>query len=303
MGTVHRVTSPYHPQTNGQTERFNQTFIKLIRIHAENNPQIWDKWIPFVTMAYRFRQHSSTKFSPFELMFGKQPIDFNNYQLNPTEEQKSQILQRNSEIKQLIESIRPAALKNIEKAQIQQKITQNTDNNISDELLPANSKVMVKSLKLVPAKLSPKYAGPYQVDSQTPQGNYYLRDRTKQILKNSVPRSRLKPVSENIQDDPFLGIDKIIKDRVRKGIKEYYVKWKDYPDSESSWVPESNFSNLECIEDYNNLKNEKSQKQINLKYSSKQKQLSIITNEHKQFTCFMFSFINNNMHKINDYKR
>ena len=264
MGTVHRVTSPYHPQTNGLTERFNETFIKLIRIHAENNPENWDKWIPFVTMAYRIRINSSTKFSPYELMFGRQQNDFNNFQIKQTDENNSQIYQRNFEIKQLIESIRPKALTNIERAQVQQKINQNNNNNVSDEILEPNSKVMVKSLKLVPEKLAPKYSGPLQIDSQTAKGNYYLRDRTKRLLSSSIPKSRLKPISDNIADDPFLDIDKIIKDRVRSGIKEYFVKWKNYPDSESSWVPEGNFSNLQCIEDYNNLKKESRIKQINL---------------------------------------
>ena len=161
--------------------------------------------------------------------------------MKTSEETNSQLLQRNEEIKQLIESIRPKALINIEKAQIQQKKTQNNDYNVSETPLEPHTKVMVKSLKLVPAKLAPKYSGPFQVDSRTPQGNYYLRYRTKKLLDAAVQKSRLKQVSKNINDDPFLGIDKIIKDRVRNGIKEYFVKWQNYPASESSWVPDQIF--------------------------------------------------------------
>jgi hypothetical protein len=59
----HAVTSSYKQNTNYLTERYNQQLIHDLRIHAENNPNDWPKWIDFVLMAYRNRQHSTTKFS------------------------------------------------------------------------------------------------------------------------------------------------------------------------------------------------------------------------------------------------
>lgn len=71
-GTEHRITSAYHPQTNGQVENFNKTLANCLRKHAENNPKEWNIWIPYVLMAYRSRVHATTKRTPFELMFGRQ---------------------------------------------------------------------------------------------------------------------------------------------------------------------------------------------------------------------------------------
>ena len=56
--TEHRVTSAYHPNTNGQTERFNLTLISALRKHCEAHPSDWYKWIPYVLMSYRTRIHS-----------------------------------------------------------------------------------------------------------------------------------------------------------------------------------------------------------------------------------------------------
>jgi transposase InsO family protein len=50
-GIKHRVTSAYHPQANGHTERFNGTLITMLKKHAEENPDDWDKWLPFVLLA------------------------------------------------------------------------------------------------------------------------------------------------------------------------------------------------------------------------------------------------------------
>ena len=51
-GIEHRVTSPYHPRTNGLTERFNGTLVTALKKHAENDPKGWPDWLPYILMAY-----------------------------------------------------------------------------------------------------------------------------------------------------------------------------------------------------------------------------------------------------------
>jgi IS30 family transposase len=72
QGIEHRVTSAYNPRTNGQTERFNQILVNILRKYSEDNTSDWHRWIPFVLYSYRARIHSTTGFTPFELMFGRQ---------------------------------------------------------------------------------------------------------------------------------------------------------------------------------------------------------------------------------------
>ena len=60
-------TSPYHPQANGLVENFNGTLK-----NAQEEPNDWDKHIPFVLFAYREPPHESTGYSPFELLYGRQ---------------------------------------------------------------------------------------------------------------------------------------------------------------------------------------------------------------------------------------
>ena len=64
-GIERRVTSSYHPQTNGLTERFNGTLVTAIRKHTEAEPENWHKWLNFVLLAYRSRIHSQTGSTPF----------------------------------------------------------------------------------------------------------------------------------------------------------------------------------------------------------------------------------------------
>ena len=71
-------TSPYHPQTDGLVERFNQTLKGMLRKTVQEEGKDWDKMIPYLLFAYREVPQSSTGFSPFELLYGRDvrgPLD------------------------------------------------------------------------------------------------------------------------------------------------------------------------------------------------------------------------------------
>ena len=74
----HLLSTPYHPQTNGLVERFNRTMIeKLARLTTEHLNE-WDRYIAPVLFSYRVNKHSTTKVSPFFLVYGREaklPID------------------------------------------------------------------------------------------------------------------------------------------------------------------------------------------------------------------------------------
>ena len=66
-------TSPYHPQSNGQVERFNGVLKTMLRKVVAGHPRDWDRYIPALLFAYRELPNESTGFSPFELLFGRRP--------------------------------------------------------------------------------------------------------------------------------------------------------------------------------------------------------------------------------------
>ncbi|XP_049447271.1 uncharacterized protein LOC125897860 [Epinephelus fuscoguttatus] len=63
-------TTPYHPQTDGLTERFNQTLKQMLRKFVNETGSDWDHWLPYLLFAYWEVPQASTGFSPFELLCG-----------------------------------------------------------------------------------------------------------------------------------------------------------------------------------------------------------------------------------------
>ena len=70
---------------------------------------------------------------------------------------------------------------------------------------------------------------------------YKLKDDAGEILDGTFYEPELQKI---IKNDDVYRVEKILRKRKRKGIVEYFVKWKGYPDKFNSWIAESNMSKL-----------------------------------------------------------
>ena len=125
-GVDHHVSLAYHPQTNGQDERFNQTLQRNLRKMVNEDQNDWDKYIDSVLFAYRTSRQDSSKYTPFFLMYGRQatlPIDIltDQQKTTPTNS-KVQMTdeQIHEKARQLIE-LRKKALENVNNAKEKMK--------------------------------------------------------------------------------------------------------------------------------------------------------------------------------------
>ncbi|KAM7486464.1 hypothetical protein LguiA_002473 [Lonicera macranthoides] len=74
LGTKLLFSTTCHPQTDGQTEVVNRTLSTLLRAIIKKNLKLWEDCLPHVEFAYNRFVHSATKYSPFEIVYGFNPL-------------------------------------------------------------------------------------------------------------------------------------------------------------------------------------------------------------------------------------
>src|SRR3954454_7204263 len=187
----HIKTTAYHPQGNGLVERNNQT-VKNILSKLSKKCDAWDHYFDSVLFAIRTIRQESTKFSPFELVYGQTPrreYHHTTKDMGTYEEKMWAYITRDITRLQLI---RRKAKGFIDLAQERQRKRQNKETsaeklNIGDEVLLFRNTVEASWS----AKLEPKWDRPYRVQ-QTKGQSVWLRRQDGSIFNTAVHRNRLK---------------------------------------------------------------------------------------------------------------
>ena len=186
--------------------------------------------------------------TPFFLMFGREMNKFKSWSTDKDIDKLLALEKRTLEIKNHIEVNIPDTIEIISNKQVEQKIIQNSANNVLETPLKIDSTVYLKNEGLL-SKLAPRYTGPYTIVKQTKGKNYTLKDSAGNILDKTYPVEKLKLQPDQSTDDIY-AVERILGDRTFRRQQQYLVKWKNFPDSENSWENESNFVSMLPIKIY-----------------------------------------------------
>jgi len=68
MGITNLYSTTYHPQTQGQVERYNRTIVAQLKAYVEDHQDTWDELVSVLNLAYNSRPQQSTGVAPLELV-------------------------------------------------------------------------------------------------------------------------------------------------------------------------------------------------------------------------------------------
>jgi hypothetical protein len=74
-----KMSTSYHPQTDGQTKVVNRCLENYLRCFAGDKPKEWTRWLPWAEWWYNTTYHSATKMIPFEAVYGRPPPILSTY--------------------------------------------------------------------------------------------------------------------------------------------------------------------------------------------------------------------------------
>ena len=210
---IHPIrTTPYHPQTDGLVERFNQTLKAMLRKVATKKGRDWDKLVPYILFAYREVPQASTGFSPFELLYGRNvrgPLDIlrESWEASKSEDDNivSYVLLTREKLTKMTELVQ----QNLAQAQERQKNWYDRNARVR-EFQPGDQILVL--LPTATSKLLAQWQGPYEVVKRIGKVDYVIdmHDRRKRkrifhvnmLRKFHVPKvSETNYFLEGIDDD------------------------------------------------------------------------------------------------------
>uniref|UniRef100_A0A8C9TDM7 Gypsy retrotransposon integrase-like protein 1 n=1 Tax=Scleropages formosus TaxID=113540 RepID=A0A8C9TDM7_SCLFO len=178
MGSDHRLTTAYHPQSN-QTERVNRTIKTAIRAYVGRKHRDWDLHLPLISFALRTAPHQSTGDTPAFLLYGRDlntPLDL---WLSPSPQYMADSV---ADYKVELTSALREAYDHVRESLAESQSTQKKHYDKNRRAVSFQVGDLVK-LKAHPrsdasagfsAKLAPVYKGPYRITKVLSELNYKL---------------------------------------------------------------------------------------------------------------------------------
>ena len=273
-GVKLKMSTAYHPQTDGASERTNKTLNQAIRYHVDNNQKGWLSKLPRIRFAIMNTVNSSTGFSPFHLKTGRSPRvipPLTPASTTPTtaEVDARQIISRlELDVKEAQDNLLAAKIRQAYHANEHRapEVTYKEGDLVMLSTENRRRNYKRKDKKRV-AKFMPRNDGPYTVVKAFPEkSEYTLRLPNNPKTFPGFHSSLLKPF---IPNDPTLFpdreftrpgavvtedgteenmIDKIVDARRRGRGKQYLVRWVGYDRDHDEWLSGKMLEDTEALD-------------------------------------------------------
>ena len=250
-----KMSTAYHPQTDGATERANQTIETYLWIYCHNQPERWTEWLPMAEFCYNNLPHATQKESPFYLQMGVNPITIPPIM---TMETKAPAAQNR------LEQLKKAREEALAAHELAAAHMADRKRNPPPQLSKGDKVwLSTKNLKFLKdhAKLKQKKTGPFTITEVIGPLTYRLKlPKTWKIhpVFHAALLSRYQeteahgpshtdPPPDLIEGEEEYEVEEIRGHRMHRSKLQFLIKWKGYSEAENTWEPLSNLKHAQSL--------------------------------------------------------
>jgi transposase InsO family protein len=254
-GMHHRMTSAYHPQSNGATERLNQTMEQMLRSEVREDPATWAERLPHIQYAYNSMRHTATGESPFEAMYGWYPLPYGwetRKRDHPRTKPRKEVTHWATKRTETRERITQRLKEGYNEANYNLKRRPTPDWEPGQKVY-----LDITHMKLQKNKLDTPWKGPFEVEERigeySPSYRLRLPKDTKihpvfhcSHLKEAPRDAELLTTWKTIAPNEW-EVEAIKEHRNGARGSEYLVKWKGFGEEDNTWEPEFHLNNAKQV--------------------------------------------------------
>ncbi|KAJ3473941.1 hypothetical protein NLI96_g12741 [Meripilus lineatus] len=262
LRTELRLSSSYHPQTDGATERANRTMTQMLRQCVRPDQKDWVQKLPAIELAMNTARSDTTGFSPFYLNYGRMPRSL----IWENDSKYPGVQEFAMRMKEAIMAAHDAIIA----ARVQQ--TRYANKRRRDAPFKEGDLAYLSTKNLKPPKgrarkLVPKYLGPFRITKVIEPGATYKLELPNELkargINDAFHASLLRPHVPN-DDRRFPGrqphqlpgfgeqpkewiVDRIVSHSGKGTEAEFEVQWST---GDITWVPYHDVKHLQAFEEY-----------------------------------------------------
>uniref|UniRef100_A0A3B3H4X2 Gypsy retrotransposon integrase-like protein 1 n=1 Tax=Oryzias latipes TaxID=8090 RepID=A0A3B3H4X2_ORYLA len=246
LGIKVSLSSGFHPQTNGQVERYNQDLETTLRALCSKNPRTWSSQLPWAEYSHNFLINTSG-YSPFQAAYGYQPPLFPHQEQLAASSGPAAFLRR---CRRTWSRYRLKLLQNQERftAVANRRRSAAPEYKVGDRVWLSSANVPLKGGS---RKLQPRYIGPYTISKVINPVAVELELPRSLRIHPVFHVSKIKPARDSplqpapasppgpriVDGDPVYTVKSLLASRrVGRGL-QYLVDWEGYGPADRQWIP------------------------------------------------------------------
>ena len=255
------LSTAFHPQSDGQTERTNQTIEHYIRAFGDYQQSDWSTLLPLAEFAYNNSFHSAIGMSPFFATYNYHPTaTLNAGATSLLHLSSTSAIPNASAYSTKLAATHKTASDLIAVAHDRYTKYANTHRRPHDpSAFAPGTLVMInrRNIKTTrpTVKFDDKLIGPFRIVKAVGSHAYHLDLGTRAIHPtfhvdllhpykppNTIPArpAFTKPPAEIVDTNAFL-VQRILSSRIYRKRLQYLVQWEGYSSEDDSWVPHTEF--------------------------------------------------------------
>ncbi|KIK13027.1 hypothetical protein PISMIDRAFT_18283 [Pisolithus microcarpus 441] len=250
LGIKPKLSTAFHPQTDGQTEWLNQEIQQYLRLFINDQQRTWLSWLKIAQFSYNSKRQDSTGHPPFVVTRTYTP----RMGVEPMPSKAEATTTSASNIQLVLESTRKALQHTVE------RMVQNTEGlrseapeySVGQEVWLDTTHVQIDGCPS--RKFTEKWIGPYKILSVKPNAVELCLPKTLRIhpvvnvswvklyrgpLEGQKVTRPGQVVGVEDRDEEFK-VEYIVDSRLKHNRLEFLVHWRGYGDEDHTWEPELN---------------------------------------------------------------